>query len=205
MALAVRGPNVTPGYWRNKKATAEAFDADGFYSMGDAGRLINPDNPSEGLIFDGRTSENFKLRSGTWVNVNAIRVGVVTALKPYFLDAVITGHNQSEIGLLIVPNIERLAKQYKLSEKQQNAAHLQQVDEVVSQVIELLQEYNDVYFSNSTRIGRVAIIPEQPSIEKNEITDKGYLNQRALLESWSELIDKMYDEERQSSIYFHSF
>ena len=68
-----------------------------------------------------------------------------------------------------------------------------------------MQEYNDVYFSNSTRIGRVAIIPEQPSIEKNEITDKGYLNQRALLESWSELIDKMHAEERQSSIYFHSF
>ena len=98
-----------------------------------------------------------------------------------------------------------MAKQYKLSEKQQNAAHLQQVDEVVSQVIELLQQYNDVYFSNSTRIGRVAIIPEQPSIEENEITDKGYLNQRALLESWSELIDKMHAEERQSSIYFHSF
>lgn len=205
MALAVRGPNVTPGYWRNEKATAEAFDADGFYSMGDAGRLINPDNPSEGLIFDGRTSENFKLRSGTWVNVNAIRVGVVTALKPYFLDAVITGHNQSEIGLLIVPNIERLAKEYQLTEEQQNAAHLQQLDAVVHQVIELLQEYNDVYFSNSTRIGRVAIIPEQPSIEKNEITDKGYLNQRALLDSWSELIDKMHAEERQSSIYFHSF
>ncbi|WP_201574530.1 AMP-binding protein [Psychrobacter sp. H8-1] len=204
-ALAVRGPNVTPGYWHNEKATAEAFDEDGFYSMGDAGRLINPDNPSEGLVFDGRTSENFKLLSGTWVNVNAIRVAVVTALKPYFLDAVITGHNQSEIGLLIVPNIERLAKLYNLDKTQQHAAHLQSVNEIVEQVINLLSDYNEIYYSNSKRIGRFAIIPEQPSIEKNEITDKGYLNQRALLANWSELIDQMHAKERKASIYFHSF
>ena len=204
-ALAVRGPNVTPGYWRNEKATADAFDEDGFYSMGDAGRLINPDNPSEGLVFDGRTSENFKLLSGTWVNVNAIRVAVVTALKPYFLDAVITGHNQPDIGLLIIPNMQRLAKLYNLDETQQHAAHLQSVGEIVEQARSLLDDYNEIYYSNSKRIGRFAIIPEQPSIEKNEITDKGYLNQRALLANWSELIDKMHAQESKSSIYFHSF
>lgn len=204
-ALAVRGPNVTPGYWRNEKATAEAFDEDGFYSMGDAGKLINSDNPSEGLVFDGRTSENFKLLSGTWVNVNAIRVAVVTALKPYFLDAVITGHNQSEIGLLIVPNIERLAKLYNLDETQQHAAYLQTVNEIVEQATNLLYDYNEIYYSNSKRIGRFAIIPEQPSIEKNEITDKGYLNQRALLANWSELIDQMYAKESKSSLHFHCF
>jgi len=92
-----------------------------------------------------------------------------------------------------------------LTEAQQNAAFLQEAEAVINQVIERLKDYNDVYFSNSTRIGRVAIIPEQPSIEKNEITDKGYLNQRALLEHWSELIDKMHAVERQPSIYFHSF
>lgn len=204
LALAVRGPNVTPGYWRNEKATAEAFDEDGFYSIGDAGRLINPDNPSEGLVFDGRTSENFKLTSGTWVNVGQVRIGVISALKPYFLDAVITGHNQPELGLLIVPNIERLAKKYGLEEEQKNAVELQKIGKLVEQVTELLNDYNEIYFSNSKRISRFAFLPEPPSVERNEITDKGYLNQRALLENWSELIDKMHGVERQSSIYFHS-
>lgn len=205
LGLSVRGPNVTPGYWRNEKATAEAFDEDGFYSMGDAGRLIDPDDPSAGLVFDGRTSENFKLASGTWVNVGEVRIGVVSALKPYILDAVVTGHNQSDIGLLIVPNIERLAGEHGLNEDQKNAAELQKIEKLVEQTIALLNDYNEINFSNSKKIRRCTFLPEPPSIERNEITDKGYLNQRALLENWSELVKEMHDKEIDSNLYFHYF
>jgi len=203
--LAVRGPNVTPGYWRNKTATAEAFDEDGFYAMGDAGRLINENDPSEGLVFEGRTSENFKLSSGTWVNVNQVRISVASKLKPYFLDAVITGHNQSDIGLLLVPNVAYLANKYNLTEEQKNADYLQTRDELINTVVELLEEYNEIYYSNSTRICRFALLPYSPSIERNEITDKGYLNQRALLDNWLEIVNEMHSKERTSAINFYSF
>ncbi|MBH0093669.1 AMP-binding protein [Pseudoalteromonas sp. SCQQ13] len=204
-ALAVRGPNVTPGYWRDEKATAAAFDKDGFYSMGDAGRLVNEDEPSEGLVFDGRTSENFKLGSGTWVNVNQVRLAIVTSLKPYFLDAVITGHNQADIGLLLVPNMTYLEKKYNLTEEQQISSYLQTINELIESVVKLLKEYNETHYSNSTRVCRFAFLPQPPSIEKNEITDKGYLNQRVLLGNWSDLVDKMHNKEKASSINFYSF
>ncbi|PCI53924.1 MAG: hypothetical protein COB45_09495 [Gammaproteobacteria bacterium] len=203
--LAVRGPNVTPGYWRNKKATAEAFDEDGFYAMGDAGRLVNENDPSEGLVFEGRTAENFKLSSGTWVNVNQVRIAIATKLKPYFLDAVITGHNQSDIGLLLVPNVAYLANKYNLTEKQKNSDYLQTRDELINIVVELLEEYNETYYSNSTRICRFALLPYSPSIERNEITDKGYLNQRALLDNWLGIVNEMHSKERTSAINFYSF
>ncbi|WP_367107443.1 AMP-binding protein [uncultured Psychrobacter sp.] len=205
LGLSVRGPNVTPGYWRNQEATAKAFDEEGFYSMGDAGRLIDPDDPSAGLVFDGRTSENFKLNSGTWVNVGEVRIGVISTLKPYFLDAIVTGHNQPELGLLIVPNIERLASEHGLGEEQKNASELQKVEKLVDQVVMLLNDYNEINFSNSKKIRRCAFLPEPPSIEKNEITDKGYLNQRALLENWSKLIEDMHSKEIGSDLYFHYF
>lgn len=203
--LAVRGPNVTPGYWQNEEATAAAFDEDGFYAMGDAGRLVNEDEPSEGLVFDGRTSENFKLGSGTWVNVNKVRLGVVTALKPYFLDAVVTGHNQSDIGLLLIPNMSHLATKFNLAKEQQTANYLQSMEALIQIAVKLLNAYNETNYSNSTRICHFTLLPEAPSIEKNEITDKGYLNQRALLDNWSDLVDEMHSKEKISSINFHSF
>ena len=205
LGLSVRGPNLTPGYWLDEEATAEAFDEDGFYSMGDAGRLIDPDNPSAGLVFDGRTSENFKLTSGTWVNVSAVRIGIISALKPYFLDAVVTGHNQPELGLLIVPNIERLTGEHGLNEGQKSATELLKVKQIVEQTIALLNDYNEINFSNSKKIRRCTFLPEPPSIERNEITDKGYLNQRALLENYAELVKEMHDKEIDSDLYFHYF
>ncbi len=194
-----------PGYWRNEAATAEVFDEEGFYSMGDAGRLVDTDNPSEGLVFEGRVSENFKLNSGTWVNVNNVRVAIVNTLKPHFLDAIVTGHDRSGIGLLLVPNMAHLATDYGLSEEQQNAAHLQTIDALIKKTIDLLNDYNEVNYSSSQRIVRFALLPSPPSIQKNEITDKGYLNQRALLANWSDLINKMHDAEKKRGIKFYAF
>ncbi|GGF78834.1 AMP-binding protein [Alteromonas lipolytica] len=205
LALAVRGPNVMPGYWRNEEATKKAIDEDGFYSMGDAGRLINPENPSDGLVFEGRISENFKLNTGTWVNVNQVRIAVSAALKGLCLDAVITGHNKPDIGVLLVPNMGKLTERFKLSDAEQTSAHLQTIEEYISDVTKRLTEYNETHYSASTRIRRFALLPEPPSVEKNEMTDKGYLNQRALLDNWSELIEAMHDHKANSSLTFHAF
>jgi feruloyl-CoA synthase len=205
LELSVRGPNVTPGYWRNPEATSKAFDIDGFYAMGDAGSLIDLKCPSKGLIFEGRISENFKLKSGTWVNVNQVRVAVNTVLKPLCVDSVVTGHDMSDIGLLLIPNFSRLAEQYELNEEQQVSVYLQTVDDFINEIKERLRAYNEEHYSNSTRIRRFALLPLVPSMEKNEMTDKGYLNQRALLENWSNLIDSMHEKNHSESLTFHTF
>src|SRR5260370_7871075 len=103
--MRVRGPHVTPGYWRRPDLPAAAFDAEGFYLTGDAGRLEDPATPARGIVFDGRLAENFKLTSGVWVNVGALRVAVVTACAPLVADAVIAGHDRDAIGLLVFPNL----------------------------------------------------------------------------------------------------
>ncbi|MEJ2122252.1 MAG: AMP-binding protein, partial [Alphaproteobacteria bacterium] len=104
MELRVRGANVTPGYWRRPELNDEAFDEEGFFKMGDAGKLEDPDDPAKGLVFDGRTAENFKLMSGTWVHAGELRLKAIDAGWPVVADAVLTGHDREEIGLLIFPN-----------------------------------------------------------------------------------------------------
>ncbi|HEX7927388.1 MAG TPA: feruloyl-CoA synthase, partial [bacterium] len=104
LEMRVRGPNVTPGYWKSPELTKAAFDADGFYCIGDAGRFVDPENPALGLEFDGRIAEDFKLTTGTWVHVGALRVRAIAAAAPVAQDVVVTGHDRAEIGLLIFPN-----------------------------------------------------------------------------------------------------
>ncbi len=192
LALLVRGPNITPGYWRDPAATDEVFDEKGFYNTGDTGRLCNPDNPSDGLAYDGRVSENFKLRSGTWVNVNKVRIALVSMIKPLCTDAVITGHNESDVGALLVPNIAYLTERYNLSEEQRTAQYLQTMDDFIQELESKVNAYNEKNVSNSTRIHHATLLPEMPSIERNEVTDKGNLNQRALLENHAELITSLH-------------
>src|SRR5260370_15606992 len=105
LEMRVRGPHVTPGYWRRPDLTESAFDAEGFYLTGDAGRFEDEDAPSQGIIFDGRLAENFKLSSGIWVAVGALRIAVIAAGAPLVADAVITGHDRDAIGVLVFPNL----------------------------------------------------------------------------------------------------
>ena len=205
LALSVSGPNVTPGYWRNEKASSEVFDEEGFYAMGDAGRLIDENDPSKGLMFEGRISENFKLASGTWVNVNQIRLAAVTALKPLVMDCVITGHNENDIGILMVPNIPAIAKQYNIGEDDQTAAYFSNLAPLVEELRSRLVTYNKNCTSNSTRIGRFSFLPNMPSVDKNEITDKGYLNQRSLLSNYADLVTAMYEAEFVKPITYYAF
>ena len=108
LEIRVKGPNVTPGYFKAPDLTAKAFDEEGWLRTGDAVRLADPANPAAGLLFDGRTAENFKLSSGTWVNVGMLRTAVIAAGAPVIEDAVVTGHDRDEIGLLIFPSLAGL-------------------------------------------------------------------------------------------------
>ncbi len=180
LEVRVRGPHVTPGYFRRGDLTRAAFDDEGFYRIGDALKFADPAVPEGGLVFDGRVAEDFKLTTGTWVAAGAIRVKVIAALDPYVQDAVITGHDRDEVGLLLFPNpvTTRDLEPERLRERVRAA---------------LAAWSNEG--GSSTRPVRALVMAEPPSIDGNEITDKGYINQRAVLERRAELVDRLYSDD----------
>ncbi len=187
--MRVRGPMVTPGYWRRPDLTQAAFDADGFYRIGDAGRLADPADPARGILFDGRVVEDFKLSSGTWVNVGKLRLAAIAAASPAIEDAVVTGHDRDEIGLLLFPSLggcRRLcdAPEAGLAEL---AGHPALRDHLRTALARLGRDGG-----SSTRVTRAAIEIEPPSAERGEITDKGYLNQRAILTGRADAVARLY-------------
>ena len=192
MELRVKGPNVTPDYWRRDDLTRAAFDKDGFLTMGDAGKLDDPDHPANGIVFDGRTAENFKLDSGTWVHVGELRLAAITAGAPLIQDAVVTGHDRAEVGLLIFPDpsgYRRLASQASVETP---VSELVGRAEVRAALTEGLEAHNRANPGSSRRIARALIMLEPPDIDANEITDKGYVNQRAVLERRQALVERLY-------------
>lgn len=191
LGLWVKGPTVTPGYWRNSAATAAAFDDEGFYEMGDAGRLVDPAHAEKGLAFDGRLAENFKLLSGTWVNVGALRIAVVERLRPLCTDAVVTGHNREDIGLLLVPNMPAIASNLGVDPADLTPEKIAR-SPIGAQALAGLSAHNQAEIGSSTKIRRLAFLPRGPDINRAEITDKGYINQRAMLTSWADLVDRMH-------------
>ena len=180
LEVRVRGPNVTPGYWKSPGQTEKAFDADGFYLMGDAMAFADPKRPELGLFFDGRVSEDFKLTSGTWVSVGTLRVAGIAALSPLAQDIVVTGHDADEVRFLVIPNIAACRASAKLPDE---AA----VDEVLnhsvvrSAVAEGLARLKGRGGGSSSFATRARLMAEPPSVDGGEITDKGYINQRAVL------------------------
>lgn len=195
LEIRVRGPNVTPGYWRRDDLTAKAFDDEGFYLIEDAGRLADPAHPEKGLVFDGRVTEDFKLTTGTWVHVGSLRVAVISAAPNLIQDAVVTGHGRNDVGLLIFPNLPGCRA---LTEE--NDAELEDlVDtaDVRHALIDRLQRFNAENPGSSTRIARVLFLRTPPRIDANEITDKGYINQRAVLSERAAIVDALYSGDPQ--------
>ena len=192
LEIRVKGPNVTPGYYKAPELTEKAFDQDGWLTTGDAVRLADPSNPAAGLLFDGRTAENFKLTSGVWVNVGTLRTAVIAAGAPVIEDAVVTGHDHDEIGLLIFPSLAglkslcpQLGADAKLDELAASPA-------VRAALAEGLRRHNAQSQGSSMRISRCLLLTEPPSIDANEITDKGYLNQRAVLAKRAALVERLH-------------
>jgi feruloyl-CoA synthase len=176
LEVRVRGPNVTPGYYKRPDLTKAAFDGEGFYRIGDAVRLADPADPAKGIVFDGRVAEDFKLSTGTWVHVGAVRMKLIAAADPLIQDAVITGHDRDEVGALVF-----------LSPGTKDMSHAALADRLSGVLRKLAQEGG-----SSTYPARLLVMTEPPSIDANEITDKGYMNQRAMLERRAALVEKLY-------------
>jgi feruloyl-CoA synthase len=193
LEMRVRGPQVTPGYFRRDDLSREAFDADGFYRIGDAGRLADPDEPAAGILFDGRIAEEFKLSTGTWVSAGKIRLAAIDATAPLIQDAAVTGHDRDEIGLLVFPNLAACCTLAGLAAGTAPGEII--ADGSLRQAFaQRFAAYNAVNPASSTRIARVILLVEPPSIDANEITDKGYVNQRAVLERRAELVARLYTD-----------
>jgi feruloyl-CoA synthase len=192
LELRVKGPNVTPGYWRRPELGAELFDEDGFLRTGDAGRLADPDDPSHGILFDGRLAENFKLTSGTWVHVGELRLEVIAAGAPVVQDVVVTGHDRQEIGLLVFPNPAGCRALCPDMADETSLAELIRRPEVTDRLAAALATHNAANPTSSRRIARALLLAEPPSIQSGEVTDKGYVNQRAVLERRAGLVERLY-------------
>jgi len=167
LEMRVKGDNVFPGYRGNEAATRAAFDDEGYYRIGDAGHLLDAGAPERGVVFDGRVAEDFKLTSGTWVSVGLLRLKLVAALAPLASDAVITGHDRAEVGALVF-----------LSE----AGRAVGADERAARVRSALQALRAEAGGSSQAPARVLLLADAPDAAAGEITDKGYLNQRLVLE-----------------------
>jgi len=178
--LRVRGPNVTPGYLKRPDLTEAAFDDEGFYKIGDAGRFADPEDPAKGIEFAGRLVEDFKLMSGVWVYVGAFRVAAIEALVPLAHDVVIAGEAHEEVGLLIFPSPA-------IRERLNDPA-------LRGEIRNGLQRLRSSSACLSTHATRALVLTEPPSIDAGEITDKGYINQRAVLARRAELVERLYQD-----------
>jgi len=176
LEVRVRGENVTPGYYKRPDLTAASFDEERFYRIGDAVRFADPDDPSKGIVFDGRVAEDFKLSTGTWVHVGALRMKLIAAGDPIIQDAVITGHDRNEVGALVF-----------LSAASKDLSSEQVREKLKAALSKLSGETG-----SSTHPTRLMAVSEPPSIDANEITDKGYMNQRAVLERRAALVEQLY-------------
>ncbi|GAA6155462.1 AMP-binding protein [Pyruvatibacter sp. HU-CL02332] len=195
--VRVKGPTVTPGYLNDPDKTADAFDEDGFYKLGDAGKFVDPDDPAQGLIFDGRVTEDFKLSSGTWVSAGTLRADVVAAASPLLQDAVVCGLDKPFVALLAWPNMAAVTE---LAVGASTPEDMVKHPAVVAAVKEKIAAHNKDAGGSSARIKRVHLMTEPPSIDGHEITDKGYINQRATLERRAALVDVLYADDPDDQV-----
>jgi feruloyl-CoA synthase len=195
----LKGPNITPGYWREPELTARSFDEEGYYRLGDALKFDDPDDPGKGLLFDGRTAEDFKLASGTWVSVGPLRAKVVEAFAPYVRDAVIAGLDREEIGVLLFPDIEAcraLASLGKDAPVADVLAHARVRQELAMLLAALARQGT----GGSNRVCRLMLLETPPSLDRGEATDKGSLNQRMVLKHRAALVEELYTDPRSPRV-----
>ncbi len=197
--IRVRGPNVTPGYWRSPELTEAAFDEEGFYKPGDAVRLADEDDPNKGVIFDGRTAEDFKLTNGTWVAVGALRVGVLAATSPALQDAIVVGEGRDQVGLVAWLNgagCRQLIGQGAPTDMAEFVRH----PAIHAHLVKTLSRWNDVNTGATMRIARILLLPDAPSIDANEITDKGYIHQRVAQENRRTEVARLFDNAKHPDV-----
>lgn len=189
--VRVKGPNLMPGYFEAPEKTAEAFDDEGFFITGDAMRFVEPNDPSKGMKFDGRISEDFKLLTGTWVRAAQLRIDILAALSPLASDLVVTGADKSEIGVMIFPNATELeAEGFQLEEE----AGAYRCPLLLGEVHRRLAAHAATGVSSSTRVARAIVLSEPASMPDGEMTAKGNLNFRKVLARRADLLKRLYAE-----------
>lgn len=193
LEIRVQGPNVTSGYWKNPTKTASEFDADGYYKTGDAVKFVDPERPEAGLQFDGRVSEDFKLLTGTWVHVGALRLAGIDALKPLAQDIVVTGHDRDDIGFLIFPSLPGCRSLCPELPEDASVTELINHPAVQAHLQQSLAAMKAAGGGSSNYAKYALILEQPPSSETGEITDKGYINQRMVLDQRADDVKKLYE------------
>jgi feruloyl-CoA synthase len=187
-----KGPLITPGYWRAPALTEAAFDEEGYYKIGDALKFEDPDDWTKGLIFDGRISEDFKLATGTWVSVGPLRAAFIAHCAPLVRDVVFAGPNRDDVAALIIPDVDACRKLAPGVAPNASAADILADAQVCRTFAGLLADLSASSRGTSTRIGRAMLMAEPPSLDVGEITDKGSINQRAVLSHRAALVEQLY-------------
>jgi feruloyl-CoA synthase len=187
----LRGPHITPGYWRQDELTRAAFDDEGYYKIGDALKFADPADPLKGLLFDGRIAEDFKLATGTWASVGPLRARFIDHFAPFVRDVVFAGPNRDDIAALVFPDIEACRRLAGLGPDAAPDAIVQNAV-VRAKFSELLSRLAAMSPGSSTRVARAILMAEPPSMDKGEMTDKGSINQRAVLMNRAALVEELY-------------
>jgi feruloyl-CoA synthase len=190
--LRARGPNVTPGYFRDAERTRSAFDEEGFYRLGDAVRLVDPEDPTRGLVFDGRLAEDFKLSTGTWVGVGPLRARILAHFEGFVREAVIAGHDRGYVAALLFPDLARCRTLCPDSAPEAPAKALLADPRVRRRFLEMLETLAGGSTGSATLVARAVLLDEPPSLDAGEVTDKGSLNQKAVLQNRSAWVEELY-------------
>jgi len=190
MEVRVKGDCITPGYYKNPEKTAAAFDDEGFYCLGDGARFVDENDPLEGLVFDGRVAEDFKLSTGTWVSAGRLRVQVLAGVDGLLHDALIAGLDREYVGLLGFPNVPNC--QAVAGDESLSVDDLVRHPAVLEKLAQGMARHNATHPGSSTRIMRALLMTEPPSVDGGELTDKGYINQAVALGRRADFVKKLY-------------
>ncbi|MEL7547867.1 MAG: AMP-binding protein [Pseudomonadota bacterium] len=188
LEVRVKGPTVMPGYHNLPDKNAEVFDEEGYYCLGDAAIFVDEDDPAQGIIFDGRVGEDFKLSSGTWVSVGTLRPDLVAACSPLIFDAVICGQDKDYIGAMVWP----APATFEALVEESGGDKLAAFQSLTMKIQEKIASFNANEPGSSRRIKRFLVLIEPPSIDKGEITDKGYVNQRLTQDLRADLVASLF-------------
>ena len=199
LEIGVRSPSVTPGYWRQPELTAACFDDEGFYRLGDAVRLLDEHDPTRGLVFDGRIGEDFKLSNGTWVSVGPLRAELIATLSPLAQDVVIAGLDKDFLAALVIPDLKACAQLLGLTDTPTYAAAASE-PRLLGWMQERLAAHAKINPASTRCIRRAFIMTAAPSMDLGEITDKGSINQRAVLRHRSELVAALYSSSPPANV-----
>ncbi len=189
----LKSPSITPGYWRRPDLTEGAFDEEGYYKLGDALKFFDESDPELGFVFDGRVAEDFKLATGAWVSVGPLRLRFIAHCAPYVTDLVVAGHDRDDAAALVVPNVPACRELSGLDERASDAEVLMHSN-IREKFSVLLAAFNRVAGGSSRRIARLILMDDPPSLDTGELTDKGSINQRAVLALRADTVEELYAE-----------